>query len=82
MHDSAIVSEAPNLISKYNVGVRRLRSWPPLAGFAKAKPYTATCRLGFEGEMEVAPPRMISIHLPGLIQLPDDFGLIRGITSL
>jgi len=77
--DLTIISEALSLADKYDIKVARSRLRPSLTEFAKTEPmriYAIACRFGFEEEMKIASSHTTSIHLPGLVQLPDEFKFI------
>ena len=77
--DLTTLSEALVLADKYDIEVARSRLRPSFREFAITEPlrtYAIACRLGLEDEMKIASSHTISIHLPGLTELPDEFKLI------
>jgi hypothetical protein len=77
--DLSLLQEALIIADKYDIEVARLRLRSSLKRFARSEPlrtYAIACRLGFEDEMKIASSHTTSIHLPGLTQLPDEFGSI------
>ena len=80
--DLAIVPEALILTDKYDIQVVRSRLRSSLAELAKTEPlrvYAIACRFGFEDEMEIASSYTLSINLPALTQLPDEFNFITAV---
>ena len=77
--DLTVLSEALVLADKYDIEVARSRLRLSFMGFAKTEPlrvYAIACRLGLEAEMKIASSYTISIDLPGLTQLPDEFRFV------
>ena len=80
--DLTIVPEALILTDKYDIRVVRSRLRSSLAELAKTEPlrvYAIACRFGFEDEMEIASSYTLSINLPALTQLPDEFNFITAV---
>ena len=77
--DLTVLSEALVLADKYDVEVARSRLRSSFTEFAKAEPlraYAVACRFGLADEMKIASAHTISIHLPDLADLPDEFKLV------
>ena len=77
--DLTLLSEVLILADKYDIEAARSRLRPSLVGFAKTEPlrmYAIACRLGLEAEMKIASSYTMSIDLPGLTQLPDEFKFV------
>ena len=77
--DLAIISEALILTDKYDIQVVRSRLRSSLVELAKTEPlrvYAVACRFGFEDEMKIASSHTLSINVPALTQLPDEFNFI------
>ena len=75
----AIISEALNIAKAYKIEVAQSRLRSSLMEFVKMEPlrvYAIACRVGFWDEMRIASTNTLSIHLPGLTKLPDEFKLI------
>jgi len=74
--DLTVAFEALNIANKYDIEVARSRLRTSLAEFTKTEPlrvYAIACRLGYEDEMKIASTHTLSINLPALTQLPDEF---------
>ena len=77
--DLTLLSEALTLADKYNIEVVRSGLRPSLVELSKTDPlrvYAIACRNGFEDEMKIASSHTLSINLPMLTQLPDEFKFI------
>lgn len=77
--DLTLLSEVLGVAEKYNVAVARSRVRRLLVEFAKTEPlrvYGIAYRLGYEEEMKIASSHSISIHLPGLTELPEELKFI------
>jgi hypothetical protein len=77
--DLSLLPEALAITDKYDIPVVRSRMRSLFKRFAVAEPlraYAIACRLGLEYEMKFASSHTMSIHLPGLTELPPEFKLI------
>ena len=77
--DLGVVSDALTLADKYDIEAVRSRLRTSLMEHTKTAPltvYAIACRLGFEDEMKIASSRTMSINLPTLTHLPDEFKFI------
>ena len=77
--DLAIVSDALTLADKYDIEVVRSRLRTSLMEHTTTEPlrvYAIACRLGFEDEMKTASSHTVSINLPALAQLPEEFKFV------
>jgi len=74
--DLTTLLEALNLADKYDIEAARSRLRSSLVEFAKTEPlrvYAIASRLGFEEEAKIASSHALSINLPALAKLPDEF---------
>ena len=77
--DLAVFSETYVLADKYDIEVARARLRSAFAGFTKTEPlraYGIACRFGLKDEMKAASSHTMSIHLPTLAELPDEFKFV------
>ena len=77
--DLTLLPEMLILADKYDIEVVRSGLRPSFTELAKIEPlrvYAIACRLGFEDEMKIASSHTLSINLPTLTRLPDEFKLI------
>ena len=77
--DLTLLPEVLILADKYDIEVVRSGLRPSLTNLAKTEPlraYAIACRLGLEDEMKIASSHTLSINLPALTRLPDEFKLI------
>ena len=71
-----LLSEVLALTDKYDIEAARSQLRVSLLGFARSEPlrvYAIAYQLGFEGEMKIASSYAMSINLPELAELPDEF---------
>ena len=74
-----IISEALDIAKTYKIEVAQSRLRASLMEFVKMEPlrvYAIACRVGFWDEMRIASTHTLSIHLPALTLLPEEFELI------
>lgn len=77
--DFNILSEALVVADKYDVEVARARLRSSFVQFAQTEPlraYAVACRFGLTDEMKIASSQTLSIHLPDLAELPDEFKFV------
>ena len=77
--DLTLLPEVLILADKYDIEVVRSGLRPSLTNLAKTEPlraYAIACRLGLEDEMKIASSHTLSINIPTLARLPDEFKLI------
>ena len=73
-----LLSEVLILADKYDIEAARSRLRPTLVKF-EAEPlraYAIACRLGYKDEMKATSAHTLSINLPALVQLPDEFEFV------
>ena len=76
LNDLATISEALIIANTYKIEVARSRLRSSLVKLAETEPlrvYAIACRLGFRDEMKIASRQTLSINLPALSRLPDEF---------
>ena len=80
--DFALLSEVLIVADKYDIAVARSRLRRSLEELAKTEPlkvYAIASRFGFENEMKIASSYTTSIHLPGLVELPEEFKFVSAV---
>jgi len=76
LDDLATVSEALTIANTYQIEVARSQLRSSLVRLAETEPlrvYAIAYRFGFENEMKIASKNMLSINIPALTELPDEF---------
>jgi hypothetical protein len=71
-----LLSEVLALTDKYDIEAARSQLRISLLGFARSEPlrvYAVAYQLGFQDEMKIASSYAMSINLPELAELPDEF---------
>jgi hypothetical protein len=76
VEDLTVLSEAFVLADKYDIEVARARLRSLFMWFTEAEPlraYAVACRFGLKDEMKTASSNTTSVHLPSLVDLPEEF---------